>query len=84
MLVMFTEDSVVYPNQSEWFQTMAVDENGDYYLQTLEESEWYQDDAIGLRSLNEAGKVQFISIDGDHLQFSQSDIDNTFVPFLMQ
>jgi len=34
--------------------------------------------------MNDAGKVQWVSIDGDHLQFSQSDIDDYFIPFLMQ
>jgi palmitoyl-protein thioesterase len=51
-------------------------------VQPLEKSDFYKDDYIGLKTLNEEGKVQFISIDGDHLQFSQSDITDIFVPFL--
>lgn len=78
---MFTEDSVVYPKESEWFQQL---ENDEVTVQPLEDSDFYQQDYIGLKALNEAGKVTFISIVGDHLQFSESDIDNTFVPFLLQ
>jgi len=36
-------------------------------VEPLEKSDWYNSDAIGLKTLNEAGKVQFIKIDGDHL-----------------
>lgn len=79
MLVMFTEDSMVYPKESEWFQEL----NENLEVEPLEDSAFYQSDLIGLKTLNEAGKVQFVSIDGDHLQFSQSDIENTFVPFLL-
>ena len=63
MLVMFTEDTMVYPKESEWFQEL----NGLMKVQPLEKSDFYKEDYIGLRSLNEAGKVQFVSIDGDHL-----------------
>jgi len=55
----------------------------DMPVQPLEESAFYIEDYIGLRALNEAGKVQWESIVGDHLQFSQADMDNLFIPFLM-
>ena len=78
--MMFSQDSMVYPKESEWFQTFDADMN----LLPLEDSDWYKNDTLGLKTLNEAGKVTFSEVDGDHLQFSQSDIDNTIVPFLMQ
>lgn len=52
-------------------------------VQPLEESAFYKDDLIGLRALNEAHKVDWVKIVGDHLEFSQADMDNTFIPFLM-
>lgn len=76
---MFTEDSVVYPKESEWFQELNELMN----VEPLEKSAFYQSDLIGLKQLNEAGKVQFVSIVGDHLEFTDSDITNTFVPFLL-
>jgi len=79
MLVMFTADTMVYPKESEWFQTL---DSKDKNVVPLEDSDFYKNDLIGLKSLNEAKKVQFISIDGDHLQFSKDDINNTFIPFL--
>lgn len=80
MLVMFTEDSVVYPKESEWFQEL----NSMMRVEPLEKSAFYQSDAIGLKTLNEAGKVQFVSIVGDHLEFTNADVTDIFVPFLMQ
>lgn len=53
MLVAFTEDSMVYPYQSEWFQQMDTEGN----LLELEDTEFYTEDWIGLRALDEAGKV---------------------------
>jgi len=77
---MFTEDSMVFPKESEWFQQLESDNKT---LQPLEESTFYKEDLIGLKYLTEAGKVQHVSIVGDHLQFSESDVENTFIPFLL-
>jgi palmitoyl-protein thioesterase len=81
MLVMFTEDSVVYPKESEWFQQLNLDL---VTVEALEDSTFFKEDFIGLRSLIEAGKVELVSIVGDHLEFSAEDIDNSFVPFLLK
>ena len=79
MLVMFEQDTMVYPKESEWFQTL---DSSDKSVVALEDTDFYKNDLIGLKTLNEAKKVQFISIDGDHLQFSKTDINDTFIPFL--
>jgi palmitoyl-protein thioesterase len=79
MLVMFEQDTVIYPKETAWFQSLA--EDGKTVL-PLNATTFYQDDYIGVKELNEAGKIQFVSIDGDHLQFSEDDIKNTFIPFL--
>lgn len=80
MLVMFTEDTMVYPKESEWFQTL---DDKDRKVVALEDSDFYKNDDIGLKTLNDAKKVQFISVEGDHLQFSKDDVTNTFIPFLL-
>ena len=79
MLMMFTEDTMVHPKESEWFQQLDASGN----LQPLEESDFYKNDTLGLKTLNEAKKVQFVSVKGDHLQFTEDDINNTIVPFLL-
>jgi palmitoyl-protein thioesterase len=80
MAVMFDKDTMVYPKESEWFQGL----NNLMKVQPLEKSDWYNNDVLGLKTLNDAKKVQFIKIEGDHLQFTADDISNTFVPFLLQ
>ena len=50
----------------------------------LEKSDFYKTDLIGLRFLNENGRVAFVAIDGDHLDFDHDHLVDTFVPFLMQ
>lgn len=80
MFVMFSEDTMVYPKESEWFQ--QVDKKGN--LLALNETDFYNSDYIGLKTLNEAGKVTFGKVEGDHLQFTEDDITNTFIPFLMK
>ena len=81
MLVMFSEDTVVYPKESEWFQQLNQDL---VTVQALEDSTFYKEDFIGLKALIEAGKVEYVSIAGDHLQFSEQDIDTYFIPFLIK
>jgi palmitoyl-protein thioesterase len=80
MLVMFDGDTVVHPQESEWFQQFVP---GTTEVEPLKDSAFWIDDYIGLRALDEAGKVSFVSITGDHLQFSEEDIQNTFIPFLL-
>lgn len=40
----------------------------------------YINDFIGLKELNEAGKIQFNSYAGQHVQFPQSFWDNVILP----
>lgn len=78
MMVMFSEDTMIYPKETAWFQ--QLDKNGK--LLPLNATDFYNKDYIGLKSLNEAGKAEFIEIKGDHLQFSHDDIENKLIPFL--
>lgn len=42
----------------------------------------YTEDWIGLKTLDEAGKVKFINVSGGHLQISRSDMKTYIVPYL--
>ena len=79
LLTIFTEDTVVYPKESEWFQEL----NELMKVEPIEKIAFYHSDLIGLKQLNEASKVQLVSIVGDHLEFTDSDTTNIFVPFLL-
>lgn len=42
----------------------------------------YTEDWIGLKTLDEAGKVSFINVTGGHLDIAQSDMQKYMVPYL--
>ena len=76
---MFTEDSVIHPKETAHFMTNDADYKR---VVPLNETDFYNQDYIGLKALDEAGKVTYAQIVGDHLQFSDDDIKNKIVPFL--
>jgi len=61
MLVRFLEDNVIYPNESEWFQ--SFDKTGEKVL-GIKESDFYKKDYIGFKALNDAGKVKYVALHG--------------------
>jgi len=70
VLVRFNNDTMVQPVSSEWFGFYA---KGQAEIEvSLEETELYKQDRLGLKEMNENGKLVFLQTDGEHLQFSES------------
>jgi len=67
-LVKALGDTVVIPNDSEWFGAYEDGSFGD--VLTFDQTSWYKSDSFGLKTLNENNKVFFNTTDGDHLKFS--------------
>ncbi|KAJ3713399.1 palmitoyl-protein thioesterase [Lentinula raphanica] len=82
VLIMFTQDKTVVPKESAWFGSEVVDDLSftsaqrilrpatgrsivPMHLQPL-----YVEDWIGLRTLDEQGKVIFETCEGEHMQIS--------------
>lgn len=42
----------------------------------------YEEDWIGLKALDEAGRVKFVSVAGGHLGISKGDMKKYIVPYL--
>merc|ERR1712042_108628 len=81
VMVKNTEDTMVEPRESEHFE-FYVPGQADVIL-PLRESPIYVEDRIGLKALDEAGKLHFLEVPGDHLSFSrQWFIDNIIEVFL--
>lgn len=78
LFVMFSDDTMIYPKETAWFQ--GLNEKGE--VMKLEDQDFYKNDYIGLKTLNEAGKISFKEFKGDHLQFTTTDIKETIIPFL--
>jgi palmitoyl-protein thioesterase len=78
VLIKFSEDSMIIPKETAWFQ--FYDES--HKLLPLEESEFYKNDFIGVKKLNEEKKIQFVEIEGQHLEFDEDDILTYMIPAL--
>lgn len=78
MLIKTKEDKVITPKESSWFEFW--DEKGERIV-PLTESSFYINDNIGLRTLNEEGKVQFVEFEGGHVSYSDEELLK-FVDFL--
>ncbi|KAL7752038.1 hypothetical protein RI367_002567 [Sorochytrium milnesiophthora] len=69
VMVMFEKDTMIVPKESAWFGTW-VDKGK---LQPMRNTTLYTEDRIGLRTLDEQGKLAFLSYPTDHLQFGDAD-----------
>lgn len=81
VLVKFNQDGMVVPRESEWFGFYKEGQGEDLY--TLEESNLYVKDLLGLKTMNENGKIHKLATDGDHLQFKEQwFLDNIVSKFI--
>ena len=78
---MFENETIVQPKESEWF---GFYKNGqDKIITPVEDSILYKQDRIGLKTLNETGRLHFLLSEGNHLQFTEKwFIANILQPFL--
>jgi len=68
VLVMAEDDSMVHPKESEHFGYFK--DGSDKELISMKSAPWYTEDWFGLRSLDEAQKIDFYSTPGNHLRFT--------------
>lgn len=69
VMVKFNNDTMVEPVETEWFGFYKPGQS--FEVVTLQESDLYIKDRLGLQQMDRLGKLQFLSVDGDHLQFSE-------------
>ena len=79
VLIEFTEDTVVDPKESEWF---GYYNNNSEDLLNYNETIDYVNDVLGFKTLDQQNKIVFESIVGNHLQFTDEDIQRTVIPYL--
>ncbi|XP_067862628.1 palmitoyl-protein thioesterase 1-like [Heptranchias perlo] len=80
VMVKFLKDSMVDPVDSEWFGFYKIGQAKDTY--SLQESALYQEDRLGLKAMDKASKLEFLTADGDHLQFSEEWFITNIIPYL--
>jgi len=79
LFVMNENDAVNSPPSSAWFEFYEPSSNK---VVPLRESDFYIKDYIGLKELDQQGKVNFVKLSGDHVHFSDYDIDTYMIPVL--
>merc|ERR1712055_636697 len=81
VLVKHNQDGMVEPRESEHFEFYTPGQSD--VILPLRESPIYVEDRIGLKALDESGRLHFLDVEGDHLQFTrQWFIDNIINVFL--
>ena len=78
VLIKFAADTMILPGETAWFSFINVNDEVINYKDT----ELYKQDFIGIKTLDEANKIHFVTLPGNHLRFSYSDIDSVMVPAL--
>lgn len=81
IMVKHSEDSMVEPRESEHFEFYMPGQSD--VILPLRESPIYLEDRIGLKALDEAGRLHLLEVEGDHLQFTRQwfvdEIINVFL-----
>jgi len=80
VLIMFQDDAVLIPRETAWFGYYP-DGAFDPVLPP-QKTKLYEEDWIGLKTLDEAGRVKFVSEAGGHLGISKGDMKKYIVPYL--
>ena len=82
VMVMFNQDDVVEPKQSAHFEFYSPGQ--DREVLPLNESAIYQEDWLGLKTLDQQGKLHFREMEGDHMDFNwEWFTENVVLPFLV-
>ena len=82
VMVKFDQDSTVVPRGTEWFGFYRLGQAQE--MLNYNETQLYSEDWIGLRSLDEEGKVDFLATEGDHLQFSDKFLNDVIDNYLSE
>jgi len=80
VLVLFENDTVVIPRESEWFGFYTTGQ--DVEITSLQDSQLYQEDWIGMKTLDENGQLVFLSTEGNHLDFTDDWFIENIIPYL--
>lgn len=80
VLVEAMQDTMVQPHVSEQHGYYAWGQ--ETTTQQLEETDAFKEDWLGLQTLQKAGKLQKLSYQGDHLQWSQDFWETQILPLL--
>jgi palmitoyl-protein thioesterase len=71
VMIMFEKDETLVPKETAWFYDVDAI-TGD--LVSFKQTDSYLNDLVGMKKLNEQGKIDFLKIDDLHLKMSDDDL----------
>jgi len=77
-MVRFSLDTMVQPIASEWFG--FYEPGQDQVILSLQETELYKQDWLGLKKMDQDKKLDFLTVVGDHLEFSDEWFEKVIIP----
>ncbi|KAH9619400.1 hypothetical protein KSS87_023650 [Heliosperma pusillum] len=80
VLIMSEQDTVLVPKETSWFGYYS--DNSFNIVLPAQQTKLYAEDWIGLRTLDEAGRVKFVRVTGAHVAISDEDMKEHMVPYL--
>ncbi|XP_070619975.1 palmitoyl-protein thioesterase 1 [Erythrolamprus reginae] len=80
VMVRFLNDTMVDPAASEWFGYYRSGQTKETI--PLQETPLYTEDRLGLKAMDQAGKLVFLQVEGEHLSFSKEWFFKNIVPIL--
>ncbi|XP_027084921.1 uncharacterized protein [Coffea arabica] len=80
VLIMFEHDTVLVPKETSWFGYYP---DGAFNpVLAPQQTQLYIEDWIGLKTLDDAGRVKYVTVSGNHLGISKPDMKKYVVPYL--
>ena len=73
--VMGTKDSMVWPREGEQWGAVSADYPHTLAPLPMNATKWYTQDTFGLRTADAAGKNAFETFDGDHIRFTEAELE---------
>ncbi|KAI9353097.1 Alpha/Beta hydrolase protein [Pilaira anomala] len=81
ILIRFSQDVMIKPGFTAWFWI----DNGHKELVPLHNQTLYQDDWLGLKTLDDQGRLEFLVCPGEHMQISDEFLDLKVIqPYLIE
>ncbi|CAO3673870.1 unnamed protein product [Rhizopus stolonifer] len=75
VMIQFSEDVMIKPAATAWFSV----ENEDNQLVPLHDQILYRNDLLGLKRLNETGRLEFLVCPGQHMQISDEYFEKVVI-----
>lgn len=80
VLIMFEHDTILIPKETAWFGYYP---DGAFHpVLSPNQTDLYKEDWIGLKTLDESGRVHYVSVPGNHLRITNSDVKKYIIPYL--